>query len=241
MTEHKEKILVIDDERPTLKMFTLLLSAYGYEILTAENGRDGLELFKKERPGLILTDIKMPLMDGIEVLKEIKQLSPNAEVIVITGHGDMDLAIQALNLDATDFINKPLQREALEHALERATERLAIAKSEEGQVSVEVRPAAVVVGVRGNVTGNTIPHLTEAFAEAKGVGKDVILIDFEENASINGAGITGLSDLLKENRDAGVRVVLAGLSSNFRTVFEMIGITKLADLFDNEDEALRAQ
>ncbi len=125
----KEKILVIDDERPTLKMFSLLLTAYGYEILTAENGHEGVKIFKKESPGLVLTDIKMPIMDGIEVLKEIKKINPQTEVIVITGHGDMDLAIQALNLDATDFINKPLQREDLERALSRAGERLAITKN----------------------------------------------------------------------------------------------------------------
>ncbi len=240
MTE-KKKILVIDDERPTLKMFSLLLKAYGYEILTAENGQDGLDLFKQERPGLVLTDIKMPVMDGIEVLKEIKKVDPHAEVIVITGHGDMDLAIQALNLDATDFINKPLQREALEQALSRAEERLAIARSDEGQVIVQERAAAAVVNVRGNVTGNTIPHITEAFETAKELGKDVILIDFEENASINGAGITGLTGLLQDNHGSGVRVVLAGLSSNFKTVFDMVGITKLAELFNDEDEALKAQ
>ncbi len=238
---NKQKILVIDDEKPTLKMFTLLLNAYGYEILTAENGQEGLELFKKERPNLVLTDIKMPIMDGIEVLKEIKKVDPQAEVIVITGHGDMDLAIQALNLDATDFINKPLQREALEQALNRAEERLAIAKSDEGQVSVQERTAAAVINVRGNVTGNTIPRITEAFEQAKELNKDVILIDFEENASINGAGITGLTTLLQDNRSLERRVVLAGLSSNFKTVFEMVGITKLADLFDDEDEALQAQ
>lgn len=237
----KEKILVIDDEQPTLRMFTLLLSAYGYEILTAENGQEGLDLFKAERPGLVLTDIKMPVMDGIEVLKEIKKVDPHAEVIVITGHGDMDLAIQALNLDATDFINKPLQRDALEQALSRAAERLAIAKNEEGQVALEERTAAAVIGVRGNVTANTIPHLTEAFQIAQDLKKEVIVIDFEENASINGAGITGLTNLLRLNRESGVKIVLAGLSSNFRTVFDMVGITKLAELFDNEDEALRAQ
>jgi len=237
----KEKILVIDDEQPTLKMFTLLLSAYGYEILTAENGQVGLELFKKEKPGLVLTDIKMPIMDGIEVLKEIKKVNPHAEVIVITGHGDMDLAIQALNLDATDFINKPLQRESLEQALARAKERLTITKNEESQISLGERPEAVVIGVRGNITANTIPHLSEAFSKAKGFNKKVILVNFEENTSINGAGITGLTTLLKENRDQDVHVVLAGLSSNFKTVFEMVGITKLAKLFDNEDTALRAQ
>lgn len=241
MIKTKEKILVIDDEKPTLKMFTLLLSAYGYEIFTAENGQEGLDLFKKERPGLVLTDIKMPVMDGIEVLKQIKQVDPQAEVIVITGHGDMDLAIQALNLDATDFINKPLQRETLEQALNRAAERLAIAKSEESQINLSERPGAAVIAVRGNVTAQTIPHLAEVFAQAKALAKDAILIDFEENASINGAGITGLTELLRDNRDHGVRVVLAGLSANFRTVFDMVGITKLADLFDNEDEALRSQ
>ncbi|MCK7512448.1 MAG: response regulator [Desulfobacterales bacterium] len=66
-------------------------------------------------------------MNGIEVLKQVKAIDPSAEVIVITGHGDMDLAIQALNLDATDFINKPIQRHLLEQAIKRAQERRRLA------------------------------------------------------------------------------------------------------------------
>ncbi|MFH1913174.1 MAG: response regulator [Pseudomonadota bacterium] len=236
----KETILIIDDERPTLKMFSLLLKAMGYQVLQAENGREGLELFKRENPSLVLTDIKMPVMDGIEVLKEIKKINPMAEVVVITGHGDMDLAIQALNLDATDFINKPLRREALELALSRAGERLAIAKSEVEQVGLTVQGDAVVIRVRGNITGNTVPHLTERLAEARRLGKGLILMDFDENSSINGAGISGLTDLLRQCRDAGVRVVLAGLSDNFRAVFESVGITRLAELYRSEASALDA-
>ena len=234
----KEKVLVIDDERPTLKMFKLLLSAYGYEVLTAENGQEGIDIFKRESPGLVLTDIKMPVMDGIEALKAIKRLNANTEVIVITGHGDMDLAIQALNLDATDFINKPLQRESLEKALTRARERLAITKNEEGQVGLEEQAQAAIIGVRGNITALTMPRLTETFARAVALDKDLILIDFEKNASINGAGITGLTELLKKYQTARGRVVLAGLSSNFKAVFETLGITKLVEIFDNKDEAL---
>lgn len=237
----KEKILVIDDEQPTLRMFTLMLSAYGYEILTAENGHEGVEIFRQERPGLVLTDIKMPVMDGIEALKEIKKIDPHAEVIVITGHGDMDLAIQALNLDATDFINKPLQREALEQALKRAAERLAIARNEDGQVSVQDRDGEAVVMVRGSVTGNTIPHITEAFTTAKGLNKDSIIIDFDANASINGAGITGLTTLFQTERHAGVCIKLTGLSSNFKTVFDMVGITKIVDFLDTSNEAAHVQ
>ena len=63
------KILVIDDEKPTLSMFRLLLGAYGYEVLIAENGRAGIEIFKREHPALVFTDIKMPGLDGLEVLK----------------------------------------------------------------------------------------------------------------------------------------------------------------------------
>ena len=118
------KILVIDDEKPTLTMFRLFLGAYGYEVLTAENGAEGLEIFKKERPSIVLTDIKMPGIDGLLVLQQIKQIDKKTEVIVITGHGDTDLAKQALTLDAVDFINKPIKKEALDAALKRAQKRL---------------------------------------------------------------------------------------------------------------------
>jgi len=237
----KEKILVIDDEQPTLRMFSLLLNAYGYEVLTAENGQEGVETYEREKPHLVLTDIKMPIMDGIDALKAIKNINPHAEVIVITGHGDMDLAIQALNLDATDFINKPLQREALEKALNRAAERIAITRNEEGQIDVEERPTAAVVNVRGNVTANTMPRLIEALKTATDLAKEKVIVCFEENASINGAGITALTSLLRTTRESGVHIALAGLSSNFKAVFDTVGITQIATLYDSEAEALRAQ
>jgi FixJ family two-component response regulator len=151
------KILVIDDEQPTLNMFRLLLSAYGYDILTAANGAEGLEAFARERPGVVLTDIKMPVMDGIEVLRRIKDIDPHAEVIVITGHGDMDLAIRALNLDATDFINKPVQRAALSDALKRAEERLAIARCQDEDIPVAEAGDAAILTLRGSLSARSEP------------------------------------------------------------------------------------
>ena len=190
------KILVIDDEQPTLNMFRLLLAAYGYEILTAANGAEGLEAFERERPGVVLTDIKMPVMDGIEVLKRIKDIDPHAEVIVITGHGDMDLAIRALNLDATDFINKPVQRVALNQALKRAEERIAIAKSKIEEIDVEDTGGAAVLAIRGSVTARSEPFLARAMERARALGRERIVLHFDENASTNGAGLTLLTQLL---------------------------------------------
>ena len=93
-----KKLLVIDDEASTRDLLKISLESDGYTVFTAEDGPKGLEVFARENPSIVLTDIKMPGMDGIEVLKRIKELSPDAEVIVITGHGEMNLAIQALQL-----------------------------------------------------------------------------------------------------------------------------------------------
>jgi YesN/AraC family two-component response regulator len=106
------------------KMFRLILGAYGHTALTAENGEEGLQIFEKEKSPIVLTDVKMPGLDGFEVLKRLKKVNPLTEVIIITGHADMDLAVKALDFDATDFINKPIHKEALDAALRRAEQRL---------------------------------------------------------------------------------------------------------------------
>ena len=139
-------------------MFRLFLGAYGYEVLTAENGATGIEILRKERPSIVITDIKMSGMDGIEVLQQIKEVDPETEVIVITGHGDMDLAIEALDLNATDFINKPIQKEALDVALRRAEERLKLNKrGEKNEISLRTVDDVTIMDVQGNVTSPLEP------------------------------------------------------------------------------------
>ena len=118
------KILVIDDEKPTLSMFRLFLEAWGYLVLTAENGAEGLDIFRKEKPDIVITDIKMPGIDGLTVLQHIIDINPKAVVIVITGHGDTDLAQRALDCQAVEFIHKPIKKESLEAALKKAGKRL---------------------------------------------------------------------------------------------------------------------
>jgi len=128
MNEQTWKILVIDDDEAIRKVLTVTLQDAGYEVLTAADGESGLKIFAEERPDIILCDLRMPGMDGISVLKKIKAADPDKEVIVITAHADMDLAIEALQLKASDFITKPVSTAALEVALERAQERLDITR-----------------------------------------------------------------------------------------------------------------
>jgi YesN/AraC family two-component response regulator len=128
-----KKILVIDDEKATLSMFRLFLDAYGYAVYTAENGAEGLEIYRQEKPAIVLTDIKMPGIDGLSVLRQIREIDSNTAVIVITGHGDTTLAEQAMALDAVAFISKPIKKEALDAALKKANQK--VDSAQPGEIS----------------------------------------------------------------------------------------------------------
>jgi len=233
----QEKILVIDDEKATLKMFRLFLDVYGFDILTAESGEEGLEVFARERPDIVLTDIKMPGMDGIEVLQTIKKQAPATEVIVITGHGDMDLAIQALNLDAADFINKPIKRQSLEQGLARARERLKLARSRQDEIRVREQGSAMVIEVQGSVSSHSEPYLREAYSKAVEAKVPRLVLHFEPSTSVNGAGIAILTQLVLESEKDGIEIVMAGLSENFRKVFRIVGLSRMVRIFDSLDQA----
>ncbi|MFH1673808.1 MAG: response regulator [Pseudomonadota bacterium] len=118
------KLLLIDDEEGIRKVLKISLTSDGHEVMTAANGQKGLDLFQEGQFSIVMTDLKMPGVDGIQVLERIKELNPDVEVIVFTGHGDMGIAIQSLRLGASDFITKPVSDEALTVALKRAEQRL---------------------------------------------------------------------------------------------------------------------
>jgi FixJ family two-component response regulator len=120
----EETILIVDDEKDICEVLGISLSDLGYKVHTAGDGEEALRVFEKTRPSIVLTDIRMPGMDGIELLRRIKRHNPDTEVIMITGHGDIDLAIESLKLEATDFITKPIDDELLEIALKRARDRI---------------------------------------------------------------------------------------------------------------------
>ena len=119
-------ILLVDDEPDIRDVLEIYLTDLGYSVHSAGNGEAALKTFHRVVPAIVLTDIKMPGMDGIELLRRIKTDAPDTEVIMITGHGDMALAIDSLKLEATDFITKPINDDLLAVALHRAEERIAM-------------------------------------------------------------------------------------------------------------------
>lgn len=118
----KGKILVIDDEDIVRTSCNRALTPEGYEVKMARNGLDGLKMASEERFDVVLTDLKMPDMDGIEVLRRIKEEWPEIEVIIITGYQTVDTAVKSIKLGAFDYIEKPFTPDAIGAAVSKAME-----------------------------------------------------------------------------------------------------------------------
>ena len=122
------KILVIDDQRSIRNTLKDILEYEKHEVVTAENGEEGVEVFEKEKPDVILCDIKMPNMDGMEVLEKIMTIPYEAPVIMISGHGNIDTAVEAIKKGAYDFIEKPLDLNRLLVTIRNAIEKKDLVK-----------------------------------------------------------------------------------------------------------------
>lgn len=125
----KTTVLLIDDEKDALLLLEKYLSFENYKVLTASNAADGLKIYKKKKPPIIITDIVMPGMSGLELLQTIRKEDMETEIIVLTGHSDIQSAITALKHQASDFLQKPVDFQVLRFALKRAVERLQLKQS----------------------------------------------------------------------------------------------------------------
>ncbi len=111
------RVLVVDDDPNVQEILREFLSAKGYEVITAGDGAEGLRRVKEERPHLILLDIQMPKMDGLEVLRHLRAIDKEVGVIMITGVNEQEIAKKAMELGAFDYIVKPLDLPYLEQSL----------------------------------------------------------------------------------------------------------------------------
>lgn len=118
------KILVVDDEPQVLATIKKYLQDE-YEVTTAEDARAAIAVFQREMHSVVITDIRMPGIDGIELMRRVKGMGRDVEVIILTGHGDMQTAIESLRLGASDFLVKPIDVDSLKKAIQAAMDKLA--------------------------------------------------------------------------------------------------------------------
>ncbi|MBU4345685.1 MAG: response regulator [Desulfobacteraceae bacterium] len=119
----KHKILLVDDEEIMLKYLSRFLIKKDFDISTAMTGNEALEIIKKQDFIVVLLDVLMPGMDGIETLREIKKIKPMTEVIMLTGHASVQVAIKGMKLGAFDYLMKPFNQDELIEKLRLACEK----------------------------------------------------------------------------------------------------------------------
>ncbi|MFQ5536168.1 MAG: sigma-54-dependent transcriptional regulator [Gemmatimonadota bacterium] len=132
------KILIVDDDAGLRKSLNLILSDAGYDVIQAEDGREGLATAEEQKPDLILCDVRMPRMDGLEFLRRYRESGGEALVLVMTAYGSMDLAVETLKAGAYDYLPKPFGADEVLLTVRKAEERERL-RREVGRLRYEVR------------------------------------------------------------------------------------------------------
>src|SRR5688572_23197852 len=116
-------ILVVDDETESRTAMVKVLESVGYKTMESDNGQQALHIVSQDGIDVLVTDLRLPVMDGVELLKRARAADQELEVILITGYGTVEVAVEAIKEGAYDFITKPVKKTQLLHAVEKASER----------------------------------------------------------------------------------------------------------------------
>ena len=128
----RKRILIVDDEENSRTGLSKILTRSGYEVLTAGDGKEALEKVRQTTCHLVITDMKMPRMDGIALLREVKKVHPHIGVIMVTAYGEVDSYLEAMNLGAFEYLNKPLKVDELKRVISKV-----LAEQQEGDENEE--------------------------------------------------------------------------------------------------------
>ena len=121
-TTQTASILVVDDEENTREGLSKILTKEGYAVEMAANGKEAIGVLKRQSFDLVITDMRMPLMDGFEVLREIKKMDEEVGVIMITAYGEVESYLEAMNMGAFEYINKPVRVNELKRVITKVLE-----------------------------------------------------------------------------------------------------------------------
>lgn len=181
--EVRLRVLVVDDDDAIRDALSRTLEKLGYDAVLAEDGQAGLDRIREGGIHIVLADLKMPKMSGQELLKATKALAPDAEVIVITGHGTIEDAVEAMKEGAYDFITKPFKRIQLERTIKKAAEKQALvvqnrrlqARLDELEVTGQIIGTSAIMLKTLDLVRQVAPSVATVLIQGEsGTGKEVI-------------------------------------------------------------------
>jgi two-component system, NtrC family, sensor kinase len=212
------RILVVDDEESIRNVMRMTLELDGYEVSTAGDGPTALDIFEKENPEVVLLDVRLPGMSGIEILDRIKAINPDSEVIIITGHGDMDMAVECLRKQASNFLTKPVGEELLSLSLERSLERVTLKKKVRQytrNLEILVREANVELERAYQFRENIIENSPDAIVCVRKGGEIIIFNSAAEKLlSYKKEQVIGKMNIVKVYPPGGAKKVMRELRSD---------------------------
>ena len=174
---HPPKLLIIDDDSGVQLLLANYFNDKGFVVRQAKNGSDGLALFAEETPALVLLDLRMPGLDGLEVLAALTRQAPETPVIIVSGGGTMDDSIRALQLGAWDYVLKPIiDFNVLEHTVNRAMERARLLRENRqyrDHLEAEVRRRSAELELRSRELQKSNEQLKREIAERRLVEADL--------------------------------------------------------------------
>src|SRR5579872_5836907 len=147
MLPERKQVLIVDDEPNLRKILSAQLSRDGYDVMTAEDGEAGLAALKEHHIDLVITDLKMPKVDGMSLLRAALKEEPELPIVMITAHGTIDTAVEALKLGAFDYLTKPFDKDEVRQIVAKALKTRLLA----GQDATPVKEAA---GARFGIIGS---------------------------------------------------------------------------------------
>ncbi|MDB4939281.1 MAG: Transcriptional regulator BkdR of isoleucine and valine catabolism operon [Labilithrix sp.] len=159
----KKQVLIVDDEPNLRKILAAQLSRDGYDVMVAEDGEQGLTMLRENHIDLVVTDLKMPKVDGMTLLREALRESPDLPIVMITAHGTVDTAVEALKLGAFDYLTKPFDKDEVRQVVAKALRTRALAQEEATTDPVGVGSPTSATGARFGIIGAS-PGLTDLYA-----------------------------------------------------------------------------